>query len=223
MSPFNIIFGVERIGKTTLSQAMLYRYYLFREIDNITNNPDLPTPQDKNAYLNTLMTQEYKQNSISFTEDFLSYKLVHNGFFLNDEGIITSDRRDAMKSAQIKQLKTLNVYAENNNSLSTLTQYLSDLDSRLVKRANFLTLVHKRGRALVFAPIKNLPFINYISTIERIKENPDQIYKGNAIYNLKRSPDFIIELYFSPLPANSPLISVGKQLKDNLKTALLKD
>ena len=200
ISPFNIIFGVERISKTTLTAWLSYYYNLFRMPFNS------PLNQTETDEFDTLIAAEYGRVSISRVQEYKKYLQNSKKFMIDDESIVTSDKRKAMQSNQLKMLTMLNVGAKNNNTLANLTQYLSDIDVRLVKRANFLTLVYEKGAALVFMPQKNFAFFSYISTIEHAKDNPEQLYSDNALWNIRRYHDYVLEIEYDAFAPSHPII-----------------
>jgi hypothetical protein len=210
ISPFIIVFGVERISKSTLTSWLFYYFNLFRDAEY----PKPLDPTNSDGY-DSELARAFPSIAISKLPDYKKYLQNDRKFLIDDESIVTNDRRKSMQLNQLKMLTMLNVGAKKNNTLSNLTQYLSDIDVRLIKRANFLILVHERGDALVFMPQKNFAFFSYISTIETAKDNPEKLYDDNALWNVKRYHDYVMDLQYDDFGKAHPIIWLEMEKSKN--------
>ncbi len=153
-------------------------------------------------------------------QSYEAYKHINHGFIDVDEAYFMADRRESMSFINIKYLQLRNALASKDNITATAMQDLTDLDTRIIKKTDILSLNYARGEGLIFARNHSFPIIRQeIINTEKFEKKPWLLddFDG-ALYELKKLRTYIYDVQPPMYPSNDPLWQEYQKVKESEQT-----
>ena len=171
-----LIIGRAQSGKSTLASILGELVYM-RDHKEFTTN-----------FVDTHMAFNSKQGLKLFSN-------LKDDVLIADEGYFFGDRREATRYIQVKYLEILNFLASQHNVIITIIQDYTDIDLRIVKKADILILVDMVGHAKVYADSKRFPIIKrQILNTERFEKKPSLLSDTLGDNELRKDSNYIFEI-----------------------------
>jgi len=154
----------------------------------------------------------YMRDNKVFSKAFVDHNMAFNSkqglklfaelkedVLIADEGYFTADRREATRYIQVKYLEILNFLASQHNVIITIMQDYTDIDLRIVKKADILILVDMVGRGKVYADSKRFPIIKrQIINTDRFEKKPSLLNDSIGDNELRKDTNYIFEIAWGP-------------------------
>ncbi len=173
---------------------------------------------------NTLLNNDWLNKGMLYSrfQQVNAFKNIKNAFIGIDEGYLVADKRESMSYINILYTKAINIFASNNNIIFTNIQDLTDLDTRIVRKAHIIFVIKRRGLAYTYVKQNNLPIIHQQSIFDLFERNPSLLTNGNiADAMLKRIKGFVGITKWKDLKRiNSPLYVEYAKIKMQKQQAL---
>lgn len=133
--------------------------------------------------------------------------------YLDDEGMLTGDRRRSMTRMQVQKTENINFYADLLPINITLIQNFSDLDLRLVDTSTALLLVTRRGEGLLFLGSDALAILKNTFGFDQFIKQPELLDNSPVALKMLRSKaSYVFDLTWSNMD-DDPLYIYGHDKK----------
>jgi len=203
-----IIVGKARSGKSTLMLQLVRRILSIKEI--------APYAQIDASVVKWLY-EGYIYNYPQFRREKQFQNIMHSVIGV-DEAFLIADKRKAMYDINVEYTEMLNVFANRNNIVFTNIQDLTELDARVVRKADAIILIKERGLAYLYAKNTTLPIVKQPSIFEFFEKYPHYLNDAAiATHKLKHIKGYIGIMKWKQIPQTSYLWQAYTERKNKLQ------
>lgn len=197
-----LVVGRARSSKTTFGYSFVNDFMFSR-------NTPLDSQQKIEEWVNGHVIYDSRQRS----------NAEMNGLYMDDEGMLTGDRRRSMARLQVQKTENLQFYADMFAVNITLIQNFSDLDLRIVDASNAVVVVTSRGEGLLFIGGDAIALVKNTFGFEMFNEHPELLDNNEIAMQLLRSKaSYIFDLTWRNMD-DDPLYVYGKKKKTEYQEA----